>query len=188
MSNRRKLRGKDWAPLASAIRSIPGVRLAAAATACAPGYLDQVQAAEAEAHGIHAASLRRAQAMGLGFRPAAAAPYPDARDELNGLYLRVITELAKGELDHCEHVSLSSPRPAIACVYAGWIDCVPCARRRVGEPAALSEREEHTCDLCGTWRPGQTMYPVNAAVGPVMLIAGLCRDCLARLGAAPDDR
>ena len=58
MSNRKKLRGKDWAPLASAIAAIPPDKAAAALNDCAPGYLDQIQAAEAETSGLHAAAPR----------------------------------------------------------------------------------------------------------------------------------
>ena len=97
-------------------------------------------------------------------------------DQITCLYLRVITELAKGERIHCAHISLQEPIPAIACVHDNWIYCRPCTARKASQPV-LTDREEHTCDLCGSYRPGQTMHALYPQVGPVMLIVGICDGC-----------
>jgi hypothetical protein len=185
VSNRRRLRGKDWEPLSQHIRTITGGREAQLRTeieTIAPGFLDQLGAASADGRRSYAEFLGGAKAD----HPSRAAEV-DARqvpqqivDQITGLYIRVMTEVATGERAHCGHVSLYAPRPAVACVHTNWICCRPCFTRKATRPM-LTEREEHTCDLCGTWRPKQTMHALYPQVGPVMLIIGICPTCRTRI-------
>lgn len=187
MSNRRKVRGKDWEPLSRSIRTITAGREAqfrAEAEVIAPGFLDQLAAASADGLRLHDRFRAAAREAGPAGRyhetDGGKVPQP-VLDQIHGLYLRVITELANGERKHCSHINLSAPRPAVACAHADWIYCRPCfARIRPARPH-LTEREEHTCDLCGTWRPEQTMDGLYPQVGPVMLIVGICPRCKERI-------
>jgi hypothetical protein len=186
VSNRKKTRGTDWAPLSERLRAITDgqeAQLRAGLETAFPGFLDQLQAAAAEG-GRHHDEMRRANMAADPDRCEEADPRNVPRhvlDQVTGLYLRVMTEVFTGERAHCGHIDLKAPRPAIACVHANWIYCRPCfARRRPGRPP-LTEREEHTCDLCGTYRPKQTMHGLYPQVGPVMLIIGICPRCRGRL-------
>jgi hypothetical protein len=185
VSNRRKLRGRDWAPLSERIRAITDGREAqfrAEAETAAPGFLDQLEAATADSSRHYAEFIQSARAAAPG-RCGEADPGnvpQQVLDQVTGLYLRVMTEVATGERVRCKHITLEAPRPAIACVHANWIYCRACYFRRAARPQ-LSEREEHTCDLCGTYRAGQTMHGLYPQVGPVMLIVGICPACRRRL-------
>jgi hypothetical protein len=175
MSNRRKLRGADWAPLSRQIRTITDGRedqLREEIDDAAPGFLDQLGAASADSRRSYTEFLRASKAAHPGrCGEADASKVPQhVMDQITGLYLRVMTELATGERKHCGHVSLTAPSPAIACVHADWIYCRSCAVRETTRPL-LTEREEHTCDLCGTWRPKQTMHALYPQVG------GICPAC-----------
>jgi hypothetical protein len=188
VSNRKKLRGRDWAPLSQKIRSISDGReaqLRAEIETAAPGFLDQLGAAAADGRRRYAEFVRAGKAAHPG-RCSEADPrkVPEQLlDRVTGLYLRVMTELATGGRVHCGHVTLQAPKPAIACVHANWIYCTACYHRRAAPPR-LTDREEHTCDLCGTYRPKQTMHGLYPQIGPVMLIIGICPACH-RLVAQP---
>jgi hypothetical protein len=71
----------------------------------------------------------------------------------------------------------------MAPVFDDWIACLRCAPRYLRRPS-LSEREDHTCDLCGEYRRGQPMSQVHTGVGFVHLIIGVCPRCDARLRVA----
>src|SRR5207249_836515 len=136
-----------------------------------PGFGDQFAAATADARRRYAQFGRRVAADNPD-RYSEADPRdvpPQVMDQVTGLYYRVIAELAAGKRRRCAHISLGAPRPAVACIYDDWICCHPCVPRYARRPQ-LTEREEHTCDLCGTFRPGQTMDSLQTGVGPVMLI------------------
>jgi hypothetical protein len=180
VSNRRKVRGRDWAPLSRQIRALPADRMRAQIDAIAPGFRDQFDAATADSSRFHARTRRVLVGTPGSYSEADPRDVPaPVLDQVTGLYLRVMTEVASGEREHCGHISLQAPRPAIACVFAHWICCYPCAPRYVTRPR-LSEREEHTCDLCGTYLDG-----LYAQIGPVMLMIGICGPCKQRIGSQP---
>ncbi len=189
MSNRRKLRGKDWAPLSRQIRTITDGRetqLRAEIETVAPGFLDQLDAAAADGAQSYAEFCHAAKARSPG-RWGETDPRKLSQqflDQVTGLFVRVMTELATGERTHCGHVSLHAPGPAVACVHADWICCRSCFARGNATRPQLTEREEHTCDLCGIWRTGQTMHGLYPQVGPVMLIIGVCPACHNQLQTA----
>jgi hypothetical protein len=192
VSNRRKIRGTDWEPLSRKIRTITVVReaqLRAEIDQIAPGFLDQLKAAADD--GRQSAERFRDAAKNAvpgRFHEADSRDVPlPVLDQVHGLYLRVITELAQGKRKHCRHVSLKTPIPAFACVHADWIYCRSCFRRQPPSRPLLTEREEHTCDLCGTWRHKQTMHALYPQVGPVMLIIGICPRCKARITSVRPD-
>lgn len=184
MSNRRSLRGKDWAPLSRQISSITAGRetqLADEINRLAPGFLDQLEAANAELAGLGREMRRNARETYAGrFTEADPHDVPaSVAEQIAGLYLRVITELATGERTHCGHISLEKPRPAIAAVHSDTAYCRRCFTSGKATRPQLTEREEHTCDLCGSYRHKQTMDAVNAQVGPFLLIIGICPRCSA---------
>jgi hypothetical protein len=183
MSNRRKLRGKDWAPLSRRVGAVidgRGTQLRAEIEAARPGFLDQLAAATADGARASAELAAEIEAAGRGTGIDPRQVPRQILDQVHGLYMRVISELQAGERKHCGHISLDAPVPAIACVHADWIYCRRCYPRKVTRPQ-LSEREEYTCDLCGTYRHGQTMDGIYPQMGPVMLLIGICPACSERI-------
>jgi hypothetical protein len=189
MSNRKKLRGRDWEEASRLVRSLHpyAEQFAAQAEAAVPGHTDQLLAAAAEGGQFSDELARRAKEQIPGyFREAAPGKLPQQlADQIYGLYIRVAAEMATGERRSCPHVSLKTPRACVAPVYADWIRCVDCFKKGPNPPIQLTEREEHTCDLCGGYEPGQTIHELMQQVGPIMLIIGGCPACYAR--AAPAD-
>lgn len=187
MSNRRKLRGRDWEPLSRRLQSIQHgheTQLRAEIEQARPGFLDQADAAVAD--GIRLTRQLRANLKNLHPDDSAqvdARRIPARiRSQVHGLFLRVTTELAAGERARCGHISLDAPSPAVVPVYENWASCPRCLPRM--PHAALTEREDHTCDLCGTYKPQQTMDHIYPQVGPFILIIGICPACSAPLKAA----
>jgi hypothetical protein len=188
MSNRRKLRGSDWEQASREIRaSVQGRedQIRAGLDMIVPGFLDQVSAAAAEGAQFSEEVRRRAEASDPArYHEADGSRIPQQiADQVQGLYLRVTFELAVGERRPCPHVSIKKPCNSIAPVYGDWIRCVPCYMS-TNAAVRLTEQEEHTCDLCGTYEPEQPMDAIFPQVGPVMLIIGVCPACRARITAA----
>ena len=108
-------------------------------------------------------------------------PDATARAQLFGHFMRVLAGFAEGTVPHCKHIRLDAPRPAIVVVFAPSIDCHRCYPLR--PRPRLTEREEHTCDMCRGYAPGQTINAVFPQCGPFMLVAGMCDPCRDRLVA-----
>jgi hypothetical protein len=185
MSNTRKLRGRDWAPLSRELGHILGAappgQVRADTDRIAPGFADQLDAATAEAAHAHARFTARLRAAGQDVTDGTGSTLPaDVRDQMHGLYLRVITEVAQGTRRHCPHFTLGTPAAAVAVVFDDWIACRRCAPLYARRPV-LTQREEHTCDLCGRYRPRQTMDQVFPSYCGVILIIGTCPQCSARI-------
>jgi hypothetical protein len=179
------LRGSDWAPLSRRLDRIlgevPPGQLRADADRLAPGFADQLGAASAEARQAHTAFMTRLRAAGQPVTDGTGRALPAGTlDQIRGLFLRVITEVASGERRCCPHFTLAAPVAAVAVVFDDWISCRRCLPRFARRPV-LSEREEHTCDLCGGYRPRQTMDQVFPVFGAVTLIVGTCPRCSARI-------
>jgi hypothetical protein len=182
MSNKRKLRGSDWEPFSRMLRGHED-HFRAEADALVPGFNDQFDAAAAEAGRFNDFFRDRAKESHQDeYLESDVNQLPEPLpDQVRGLYMRVMTELAAGERKGCRHVSLKTPVPSIAPVFADWIRCLHCY---MSQPTnvRLTEREEHTCDLCGGYQPGQTMDSFFPQLGPVMLIIGVCPACRAKAG------
>ena len=189
MSNTRKLlRGRDWEPLSREIDracdGIPPDRLRAEMYRGHPGLADQADAAFAETAGVSrrfTASMRDHGVNSVGVAPADVPG--DIAHQVRGLYLRVAAELASGQRRHCPHVTPSAPVPALAPVFDDWAACLARCARYLRRPP-LTEREEHTCDLCGRYRPHQRMGHLCPPVGAFILVIGVCPRCSARLAGA----
>lgn len=186
MSNRRKLRGRDWSEASRVFReAVRGHEdeICAGLDAATPGFSDQLRAAVEEGAEFNDEFRRRAETSMPGqYLEADASKLPgQMADEVYGLYVRVVTELASGARRGCRHVSLKTPVMSVAPVFADWIRCVPCYMSQPSD-VPLTEREQHTCDLCGSYRPGQTMDSFFPQIGPVMLIIGVCPACRALAG------
>jgi hypothetical protein len=192
MSNTRKLRGRDWAPAAARLDKIiaaaggrvpPGVMEALVQ----PGYADQAAAARAEALPVYLASIDAAAARYPG-RAVTLTPHDEPQDiidQVHGLFLRVVSEMSHGERRHCPHLADWAPVPAVAPACCDWVACHRCEPLPEfgGTRPALTEEEDHTCDLCGGYRHRQTIHGVQALIGFVTLIYGVCPDCSERMGA-----
>lgn len=188
MGNRRKLRGRDWEAASRLVRTdLAGHedQIRAAAEVAAPGFNDQLQAAAAEGEQFDKEFRRRAKERlpGQCFEADANQVPQQVSDQIYGLYIRVTTELATGARQGCRHISIKTPVQSIAPVYADWIRCFSCYMSQPTD-VPLTEREEHTCDLCGSYRPDQHMDSIFPQIGPMMLIIGICPACLARIQAA----
>lgn len=107
--------------------------------------------------------------------------YPDetALTAMFGHYLRIVGALADGSINHCPHVGIRTPAPAIAAVFGDRVDCFDCysPMRR----PHLSQIEDHTCDLCRGYVPDQTMHQLTPQVGPLLLLMGVCEPCIDRM-------
>jgi hypothetical protein len=183
MSNRRKVRTHaGWTALAGHLETVLSqvgrAQLDSIVEAASPGLNDQMQAAVAEAMAARTRGIATAERIDPGHYGEVVSD-ATARAQLYGHFLRVITGLAAGTVPHCPHISLTAPRPAIVVVFAPSIDCHACYRRR--PRPRLSDVEEHTCDLCRGYVPGQTIHCVLPQCGPYMLVAGMCDRCRDRL-------
>jgi hypothetical protein len=185
VSNRRKLRGSDWSEASRVLReAVRGNEdeIHAQLDAATPGFADQLQAASAEGAEFSDEVRRRAkEKLGSQYLEADHSKLPgQMSDQVFGLYIRVVTEMASGARRGCRHVSLKTPKPSVAPVYADWIRCLSCYMSQPHD-VPLTEREEHTCDLCGSYQPGQNMDAFFPQIGPVMLIIGACPACRAKV-------
>ena len=154
--------------------------LEAAVDAADPALAAQMRAASAEALALRARGIDHAASTWPG-QFSELRSDRTASDQLYGHFLRVMVGLANGTVPHCPHIRLGAPRPAIMVVFAPSIDCHSCFPLR--PRPRLDEREEHTCDLCRSYRPHQTIHHVMPQCGPFMLVAGMCDTCRDRLAA-----
>lgn len=188
MPANRGPRGTDWEPLARELLKLTRghqEELRAQLAAAHPAFHDQLLAAIADAKRKEAqatAFMRQHSGLLSGYASFSQVPAQlDAR--LCGLYIRVITELAAGTRAACPHIRMDAPVPFIAMVFSGRADCWPCTRRRGPVRPVLTGREEHTCDVCGAYRPGQAMHQLTRRFGPATIAAGACDGCIAPLAA-----
>lgn len=85
---------------------------------------------------------------------------------------------AAGRLYACEH--LGSPAPVLVWAWNPTVlRCMGCAL--AAGPPALSDTEELTCDECGHV-DSDHIHHATATFGPVLFVAGLCCECIARYG------
>lgn len=81
--------------------------------------------------------------------------------------------IALGLVRPCRHVG-ASPQPLIAVAHRpNDLLCAACGveeRRRI-----VGTVEDRTCDVCG--EVVETIHPVNAAVGPMLVCYGACPAC-----------
>jgi hypothetical protein len=81
----------------------------------------------------------------------------------------LLTALDSHTVKRCPHAG-QSPQLLHAAVWApGRLVCTACLPTLTPTPGT-----EHTCDRCHRTRP---LIPGIAALGPVLLIYGLCRQC-----------
>jgi hypothetical protein len=171
----------DWTALAAELEVIfsqHGDELADELAARYPAFADQMQAATADATTRHA---RTTAAIAATRRTGKVEVDATVRAQINGHVLRIVTGLANGSVAHCPHIRINAPAAAIAVVWSGRVDCPACFPD-VPTPR-LSDVEDRTCDLCGSYVPGQTMHCIMPRCGPLMLSAGICDECLHRMEA-----
>lgn len=175
-------RGKDWEAGARQVRTLIENRreeTEAAADLIAPGLRDQLEAASRDAR-RQQDKLRDHEPGRYGSVDIASVP-EQIGDQVFGLYIRVVTEMASGARRKCPHLSVQAPRAAFAPVYDDWISCTACLSQFERE-APLTEEESRTCDLCGGYQPGQQLNALYPQIGPVLMAVGVCPACASQLG------
>jgi hypothetical protein len=88
----------------------------------------------------------------------------------------------RGEWSTCAHISGPSTGPAVLLSWAWHLACLPCAEdgaMDVAAPPAAAWR----CDACNA---DQALVPVVTAVGPLLVVAAVCRSCRSLLSVAED--
>jgi hypothetical protein len=82
-----------------------------------------------------------------------------------------------GCVNVCVHLRRGGPRPAVARLPLGRLDCERCAATLYRPPAEDDDR----CDVC-TARGVTTFHPFAVRLGPVLLAGDVCPSCAAVLG------
>jgi hypothetical protein len=101
-------------------------------------------------------------------------PLVDVRADpwARGILAHLAAAALAGRLEGCPHVR--SPRPVVTAAWRpGVVTCGPCSGvfSLAHDPTA-----DATCDRCK--RVVQPIYPSIVAAGPLLLLAGLCKQCL----------
>ena len=151
--------------------------------------LDQAAAAQRDA----AVLLARAGEL-LGGRPRAIdRPGPILERMLDAMRGRLVSRLALGGRDRCEHIGVRAPAPAIWYPWHDRLLCLPCAVRAYERIRGTDDDER--CDHCRA--RVRVLYPVIlllpalvadlpgsplAALPPVLFTAYLCARCRAEDG------
>lgn len=180
MSNRRKSRREHdaWTAAARVVQAeLRAAGIDSPHKAAPVAVADQLDAAHSE--GV--ARLDRARRSGRfpigAWVPAGATTMPPLMgDRVFGIYLSLVAGIDDGSVECCPHISLESPVAAIADPARNRIACYACGPRHL--PPPLDEVEDHTCDVCRGYVPGQTIHPILPQVGPLLLVLGACDDCL----------
>jgi len=88
-----------------------------------------------------------------------------------------LTAVLLGCVNVCMHVHRGGPRPAIARLLLGRIDCELCSRTIYRPPS----EDDDACDICG--RHGVTVFsPFCVRMGPTIIGGDCCSDCAGMLG------
>jgi hypothetical protein len=77
----------------------------------------------------------------------------------------------------CLHLRRGGPRPAVARLPLGRVDCDRCCRTLYGSPLGDDDR----CDVC-TVRGVTTFHPFAVRQGPLLLVGDACPACAGVLG------
>lgn len=85
--------------------------------------------------------------------------------------------LVTGDTAACGHLSL----PMFLTLWDGTIRCQPCAGAAGLALRQCDPAEDETCDRCRHQMPGQ-LTPTQLHYGHLLVVLGLCPECLAREG------